>query len=153
MKTFSGILAMALSLCLLLSLLMVAPLGAGAPSIKAPEAELLWDEGTEHDVADLATGDLNGDGKDDVVSLSPLTLTLVAWSGDDGSILWYDESISGYAVAVGDITGDGINEVIAGGWDDDYDLAEGSNFGRSGGFVINVYLANGELDWSYPTNN
>jgi hypothetical protein len=154
MKTCFRIIAVAVTLSILLSLVVIAPLGAFV--ILAPEPDLLWSEGTSHDVADLATGDLNGDGKDDVVSISPLVpATVIAWSGVDGSILWSDNSTSGYAVAIGDITGDGQNEVIAGGRDNDYSPeipVSNNDFGPSlGGSVINAYAANGTLLWAYPT--
>jgi hypothetical protein len=159
MKTCLRIISVAVTLSILLSLLVVAPLSAGAPVTEAPEPELLWSEGTLNDVADLATGDLNGDGKDDVVSISPATdsATVIAWSGVDGSILFSDNSTSGYAVAIGDITGDGQNEVIAGGWDNDYvSLPPGganNDFGPpSGGYVINAYAANGTILWAYGTH-
>jgi len=155
MKTFYRVLSVAVTLSILLSLLVVAPLSAGAPVTEAPEPDLLWSEGTINDVADLATGDLNGDGRDDVVSISPATdsATVIAWSGVDGSILFSDNSTSGYAVAIGDITGDGQNEVIAGGRDDDYIPPAGetiNDFGPPlGGFVINAYAANGTILWAY----
>lgn len=146
MKTGSRIISVAITLSVLLSLLVVAPLGAVVET-EAPEPDLLWSKSTTHDVADIATGDLNGDGKDDVVSISLVfnTETVIAWSGVDGSILWSDNSTTGYAVAIGDITGDGQNEVIAGGYDND--------FGGSGGYVINAYTSNGTPLWTYPIND
>jgi len=84
MKIGSRIISIAITLSLLLALIVVAPLSA--LETLAPEPELLWSEGTSHDVADLATGDLNVDGKDDVVAIEiGGTDTLTARSGVDGS--------------------------------------------------------------------
>ncbi len=143
MKNFFRIISVAVTLCILLSLLVVAPLGA--VFTLAPKPELLWSYNTTYAVTDIATGDLNGDGKDDVVAIEKFICTLTAISGADGSPLWSDNTTSGNAVAIGDITGDGQNEVIAGGYDADF-LGMGGN-------VINVYAANGTLLWPYPTTN
>jgi hypothetical protein len=129
---------------------VVAPLSAQP---LAPEPDPLWSYNTTYAVTDIATGDLNGDGKDDVVAIEYEPDTLSAISGADGSMLWEDDSIAGFAVAIGDITGDGKNEVIAGGQERLLFSPETNNsFGSTESYVINAYAANGTPLWSYPTS-
>jgi len=154
MKVIVKIISMAVTLSILLSLLVAAPLAAKAPKILVPQPDLLWTYNTTYAVTDIATGDLNGDGKDDVVAIEYQPDTLSAISGTDGSMLWEDASIGGYAVAIGDITGNGHNEVIAGGKTSFPAEGINSDFGRFAmDYVVNAYAANGTLLWSYPTGD
>ena len=150
MKNVLRIISIVVTFTMLLALLVVEPVGA--VETLAPEPDLLWSYNTTYDVTDIATGDLNGDGKDDVVAIENSLLTLSAVSGADGSMLWEDDSISGFAVAIGDITGDGNNEVVAGGYISLPKAEMNGNFGvTKEGTAINAYAANGTLLWVYPT--
>ena len=151
------LLPVAVTISLVLSFLLAIPAGAYAP-VGPPEPEELWSYNTTGDVVDVAVGDLNGDGKDDVVAIdilleTPDTLHAIPGEGP-GAWQWQDLSMAGYAVAVGDIDGDGWNEVVAGG-SNDTSIVEGGN--PEGGFtfvtatyVINAYDKDGNLLWSYP---
>jgi len=119
--------------------------GLGVISIYQPTGSSLGSHTvvTHHDVAtvgtnyfgaDLAFGDINGDGFDDLVAAAPLDSGLFQWSGSVyvtyGSFAGIDPttsqkvyagntdasfSISGIRVAVGDLDGDGFDDVAFGG--------------------------------------
>jgi hypothetical protein len=130
--------SVAVTIVMVLSFLLAIP--ASAIPVGPPLPEELWSYNTTMDVTDIAVGDLNGDGKDDVVAIDNILLdTLHAISGDGpGDWQWQDTLMAGYAVAVGDINGNGWNEVVAGGWNDTAS-------------VLNAYDKDGNLLWSYPT--
>ncbi len=61
-------------------------------------------------------GDLNGDGKDDVLIASAGINVLSAYSAVDGALIW-SQPMSGVGKALarlGDVNGDGVTDVIAG---------------------------------------
>ncbi len=102
--------------------------------------------------ASIAAGDLDGDGRAEIVALRvPSSGRLVAFD-DDGSVLWestrdgvtpYTLSFANGAPAIADLDGDGSPEVIAGAvvldatgrllWDADGRGTEGTNSGYTGG--------------------
>lgn len=114
----------------------------GVPSLLAPE--VIWINPIHDDLTDLAVGDLNGDTKQDVAAIDDfLPTTLFVFKGEGsgsgtGSVEW-DHEMYGYSVAVGDIDGDTLNEVIASG----YSYAEGRG--------IFAFENDGTLKWFFPT--
>jgi len=147
------LLSVAITVSLVLSFLLAVPAGA-SPPVDPPVPEELWSYNTSGDVTDVAVGDVNGDGKDDVASIENVPINLHVISGD-GTHLW-SEPILGYAVAVGDITGDGEPEVIAGALNDTNgtggNLGDGDAVGLvvDGNWAIYVYDKDGNLLWLYP---
>jgi len=148
-------LPIAVTLSLVLSFLLAIPASAtGVPP--PPEPVQAWNWTTAGDVTDIAVGDLNKDGKDDVVAIELTLDTLTAIPGEGpGDWQWQDTSIAGYAVAVGDINGDGWNEVIAGGGSAG-GMTRGGTLEQGfakfvfGDYMINAYDKDGTILWSYP---
>jgi len=145
------LLSVAVTISLVISFLLAIPAGAievGGP----PLPEQLWSYNTSGDVTDIAVGDVNVDGKDDVVSIENVPINLHLISGEGPPPLW-SKPILGYAVAVGDITGDGEPEVIAGALNDTSDkegTLEGGFTIETGGWKVYVFDKDGDLLWSYP---
>jgi len=134
------ILSLVVTTIMVLSFLMAMPASATTPP-EPPEPEPLWTPySTNWSVTDIAVGDLNGDDKDDVVAIEEPVDTLTAISGADGTMLWEDESMRGYAVAIGNIDGKDGNEVIAGGYNGTTQ-------------VLQAYDNEGNIIWSYPTDS
>lgn len=134
------LLSVAVTISLVLSFLVAIPASAMIPVSPTPEPVQAWNWTTTGDVTDIAVGDLNKDGKDDVVAIDNFmpadTLHAIPGEGP-GGWQWQDTSMAGYSIAVGDINGDGWNEVIAGG----------SNGTAP---VLNAYDKDGTILWSYP---
>ncbi|MCK4734623.1 MAG: hypothetical protein KAT65_19365, partial [Methanophagales archaeon] len=102
-------------------------------SAQWPEPIELWSYPT--DVVDIAIGDLNGDGKDDVAAIDIGGGTVHAISGPDGTLLWGNESVWGLAIDIGDIDGNPGNEVIVGGYNYDFDTAGITAYDSDGNFL------------------
>jgi hypothetical protein len=144
MKISKRLLSTAVIAIMVISFLVIMPAGAIVPVPAAPpppEPVQAWNWTTSGDVTDIAVGDLNRDGKDDVVAIDlPPLPTLHAIPGQGpGGWQWEDTSMSGYAVAVGNIDKESPGkEVIAGGY-------------NGTAWVLNAYDKDGNLLWSYPT--
>ncbi len=153
------LLPVVVTISLVLSFSLAIPVAANM--VHPPLPEELWSYNTSGNVTDIAVGDLNKDDKDDVVAIDDFFVglfTLHAIPGEGpGAWQWQDSSIAGYAVAIGDINGDGWNEVIAGGENYIDGVAAGEDL--RGGFgttkiiyrgnVINAYDKDGTILWSY----
>lgn len=114
----------------------------------------------------VATGDLNGDGRADIITSTGVGATghVKAYSGLDGSLLRsffaYDAAFQGGVyVAAGDVNGDGFADIVTGTGGDDssdapshvkvFDGLTGdlySSFFAYGGFSGGVRVAAGDLD-------
>jgi hypothetical protein len=133
------LLSVGVTICMVLSFLLAIPASATVVP-PPPEPIQAWNFTTAGNVTDIAVGDLNKDYKSDVVAIDDFVPadTLHAIPGEGpGGWQWQDLSMSGYAVAVGDINGDNWNEVVAGGH-------------NGTASVLNAYDKDGNLLWSYP---
>lgn len=92
---------------------------AQALALPPPEPDLLWENTDSNgDVTDVATGKLTGNT--DVAFLdNTIPDTVFTVYGINGTVYRKNISVAGYSIAVGDVDGDGKNEVIAGGYNDD----------------------------------
>ena len=111
----------------------------GDPALVSPEE--LWIDYTNGSTKDLAVGNLIGDAKEDVAAIDYFEFanTLNIFNGDDSGPGDWSQLISGYSVAVGDIDGDTLNEVVA-SWD------EGDQ-----NQSIRAYENDGTFKWTYST--
>lgn len=121
-------------------LMIVTPVSAinGLP----PEPEELWNYPTNYDVTDIALGALDGNPGVDVAAIDRYSAdTIHAISGfGAGTWNWTNVSIGGFAIGVGDINDDNENEVIAGGYNNDF-----------GTWGITAYDKDGNFLWFYST--
>jgi hypothetical protein len=76
-------------------------------------ASILWEKNVGSLISGAAIGDINNDGKNDVVIGSGKGV--YAWNGN-GSLIWHnpDPVVTNSPPAIGDINGDGINDVVIG---------------------------------------
>jgi len=106
------------------------------PPLRPLEIRPLWRYPTDEVVWDLAAGDIDGDGKSElVVASQDKNVYLLTRRGD---LLWrYAARAAVYTVALADLEGDGQGEVIAGSDDN------------------NIYALNsdGRLLWRYTTGS
>jgi hypothetical protein len=114
---------------------------AGSITPQPPEPEIIWkNSDSVGDVTDVAIGDLNNDGIDDVAFIdNEMPDTVFAVYGNNGTVYWQNEQIGGYSIAIGDIDDDGKNEVICGG------------VNETSGNGITVFEHNGDFKFFYST--
>jgi hypothetical protein len=122
-RTVNSLNCLATAVLTLLLVVMVLPAShvmagdAGGDAVNfasPPPPEVLWAYNVSDDITDIAVGDLNGDGNEDVVAIDwfPINATLHVLHGQDGSSYW-SMDFDGLSVAVGDVDGDGTNEVVS----------------------------------------
>ena len=106
-----------------------------------PEPDLAWAPfSTGYDIPDVAIGDLTLNGVADVAFIDNVMHdTVFAVYGNNGSVYWQNDTVAGYSIAVGDVDGDGKNEVVAGGWNSTYTPG------------ITVFKDDGTFKFFYPT--
>ena len=125
-----------------ISVFAVMPVTQAVPTPPLPAPDLAWTPfSTGYDVTDVAIGDLTLNGIDDIAFIDYCRPTTVyAIYGINGTDYWNYTNVSGYSIAVGDVDGDGKNEVVAGGYNDDYS--------KPG---ITVFEDNGTVKFFYET--
>ncbi len=91
----------------------------------------------------MRTGDLNGDGRDEVVAYEFYTTVMYALSWD-GRLLWrikLNQSVEGLAIA--DLNGDGKEEIVYSG----YEPPEGTPFPQSMSYYLGLISGEGKPLW------
>lgn len=97
-------------------------------------------------------GDINGDGKDDIVAFETTSSTSGRYmrgiSQGNGQFAWDYTNLTGMAkpshFALGDINGDGKDDVIA------FELTSGSQIGR---YMTGASTGNGNFNWGFTNLN
>jgi len=80
-----------------------------------PDPVLLWSFTSDDSITDVEVGELTGDASDDVAAIDmPPTIDTLSVISGEGQLYW-EKTVSGYAVSIGDINNDGENEVIVAG--------------------------------------
>lgn len=113
--------------------------------------QLLWtfspsDEATRGSylfIPIIKTGDLNGDGRDEVVAYEFYTTEMYALS-QDGRLLWrikVNQSVEGLTIA--DLNGDGKGEIVYSG----YEPPEGTPFPQSVSYLLGLINGEGKSLW------
>ena len=126
-----------------LFMIVAIPTGqAPPPAPDYPEPDLAWHNPTNYDVTDLAVGDLTSNGGADVAFIDYEPPSAFVVYGNDGKEYWKDSYVGGLSIAVGDVDGDGKNEVVVGGYN--------NNPGTVG---ITVYEDNGTFKFFYKTDS
>ncbi|HUV02099.1 MAG TPA: FG-GAP-like repeat-containing protein [Desulfobacteria bacterium] len=135
-------------MAILITAVLAASVCAMIPATQAillpPEPDLGWvNTSSDGDVTDVAIGDLTLNGIDNVAFIDYLPSgTVFALHGNNGTEYWNYTNVSGFSIAVGDVDGDGKNEVVAGGYND--------NESKPG---ITVFEDNGTVKFFYETNS
>ncbi len=145
---------MILTVMVAFSILAMMPDAIATVVVPTPEPDLLWENTDSYgDVTDVATGKLAG--RTDVAFIDNMIVdTVFAVYGNNGTVHWLNYSFSGYSIAVGDVDGDGKNEVIAGGQKENVILPPAiQTSGISGIPGIAVFEDDGTLKFFYPTNS
>jgi hypothetical protein len=114
-------------------------------------AKVLWSKNVSYvDAYDrMAIGDLNGDGKEDVVFYTIDPHRVVALDGDTGNEL-FNVTVSGEVsrIILKDLNGDGKKDVVAFGWSGSY--PEYTHYViaiRNDGDEIFIHYANDSIGW------
>ncbi len=133
--------AIVVTVIIIVSVFAAIPATQAVIIVPYPAPDEKWKNTDSHgDVTDVAIGDLTGNGIDDVAFIDDVYDTVFAVYGNNGTVYWNEINVSGYSIAVGDVDGDGKNEVVAGGYN--------YNEGKPG---ITVFENDGSIKFFYPT--
>jgi len=108
-------------------------------ALRTVQSPLLWEHTFGEYGNAIAIGDLNGDGAEDVISVSSLDDFARAINGADGTELWtWQGTANLFAVCVGDFDNDDHIDVAVAGDDDQ---------------VTALYGDSGNVMWTFPTGD